>query len=159
MEDGSSARGRPTLDVFTGVHSQVCLVSAIGWVCSREDVGILNKATRSSLSRLNVNVLLPSFLFMRMVRTASVEVLLKWWCLPMFVFFNLLFGWVLGRLLLFGVHVPKPQQGVVLAVTAIGNCGILPLALVSAACAPAVREKFGDFEEEECIVEAEGMVV
>eukprot|EP00282_Hemiselmis_andersenii_P026465 CAMPEP_0169479638 /NCGR_PEP_ID=MMETSP1042-20121227/29128_1 /TAXON_ID=464988 /ORGANISM="Hemiselmis andersenii, Strain CCMP1180" /LENGTH=120 /DNA_ID=CAMNT_0009594211 /DNA_START=406 /DNA_END=765 /DNA_ORIENTATION=+ len=70
---------------------------------------------------------------------------------PMFVFFNLLFGWVLGRLLLFGVHVPKPQQGVVLAVTAIGNCGILPLALVSAACAPAVREKFGDFEEEECI--------
>ena len=62
---------------------------------------------------------------MRLMRAASIDIILRWYALPLFVMVNMALGFALGHallLLLGSSRVPRHQRGIVVAVTAIGEC-------------------------------------
>eukprot|EP00283_Hemiselmis_rufescens_P010986 CAMPEP_0173419046 /NCGR_PEP_ID=MMETSP1357-20121228/1019_1 /TAXON_ID=77926 /ORGANISM="Hemiselmis rufescens, Strain PCC563" /LENGTH=142 /DNA_ID=CAMNT_0014381615 /DNA_START=41 /DNA_END=466 /DNA_ORIENTATION=- len=109
--------------------------------------GKFTKETRTGITQILITLLIPSFLFMKLLHSFSAENLYNWWSMPTFVAWNACCGFVMGTLLLrfAGPERIQGQQGLVLACCTVGNMGMLPLSLADAACNPDL-EKFAGRE-------------
>jgi predicted permease len=106
-----------------GPMTKVLCVCLTGYICALPRVGLLGQSTRSSVSRLNVNLFLPPFLFTTLSKSINLSALMVWWPIPLFVVFNIILGVFLGFCL---VHVlgherTKEHRGLILAACACGN--------------------------------------
>ena len=101
---------------------KVLLTCALGGICATSRVGLLRPETRSALSRLNVAVLLPPFLFVTLMKGFTLSRLDVWWPIPLFVVLNNMLGLSLGYILLtlLGSRAQR-FRGVLLAACTCGN--------------------------------------
>lgn len=123
------------LEAAAGPILIVLGISAIGFILGKEEVGLLPPAAMKNLSKLTTVVFLPCFFFTKLSANVNMARVFEWWTLPFFVALNMLFGILLGRLLVhFQGHRMGGNRGVVLASCTLGSVGHLPLVLALAAC-------------------------
>lgn len=117
-----------------GPMTKVLSVCVTGYICALPRVGLLGSATRSALSRLNVNIFLPPFLFTTLSKSIDLSALLIWWPIPLFVVFNIIFGVLLGFALVYALGAlgqrTREHRGLILAACACGNVRGLSFSLL-----------------------------
>ncbi len=108
--------------------TKVLAICVCGFICASPKVGLLGPATRSSLSRLNVCVFLPPFLFTTLSKSINLSRLSIWWPIPLFVAFNLSLGLCLGLVLVYllGSKRTREHRGLILAACTCGNVRFSP---------------------------------
>lgn len=93
--------------------------------------GMLDKASRKTLSTLCKNLFLPALLIAKVGPTISAHAFLLWWPLPVFaltyIAVGLIAGWVLGKVL----GLDKDMCNFVSVACAFPNTTSIPLALLS----------------------------
>eukprot|EP00282_Hemiselmis_andersenii_P022323 CAMPEP_0171996320 /NCGR_PEP_ID=MMETSP1041-20130122/58_1 /TAXON_ID=464988 /ORGANISM="Hemiselmis andersenii, Strain CCMP439" /LENGTH=173 /DNA_ID=CAMNT_0012649455 /DNA_START=84 /DNA_END=602 /DNA_ORIENTATION=- len=142
---------RPVLKVLVICTAGQCLKRA----------GKFTAQTRSAITQILINLLIPCFLFMKLLHSFNAENLYKWWSMPTFVAWNICCGYAIGTLVvrIAGPHRLNGHGDLVLACCTIGNMGMLPLSLADAACSPDLV-KFSEREggQQGCAEEAMAMV-
>lgn len=121
------------------IHSAVPLLklitlTLIGLVLAHPKTQLVPKAAFKILSRLVFVLFLPCLIFIHLGETITVENFIDWWFIPVNVLISTAVGCALG-LLVAGVCRPPPEFiRLTVIMTAFGNTGNLPLAIVASVC-------------------------
>ena len=114
-----------------GPMAKVLCVCVIGYLCASPRIGLLGPPARSALSRLNVNIFLPPFLFATLSKSINLSNMLLWWPIPVFVVMNIFLGALFGLALVhvLGLQRTREHRGLILAACACGNVSCCSLTL------------------------------
>lgn len=108
----------------------IILVALTGAILRRR--GILKDESLTVLSKLVFNLTLPALLITKVAASVDINKLKQWWVLPptcvIYILFGLLIGWVVVK-----VFHPKPEfSRSVIACCGFGNSGYIPIPLLVA---------------------------
>lgn len=109
-------------------------LSLIGVVLAHPKTQIIPKATFKLLSKLVFALFLPCIIFTQLGTSITTKNLLSWWFIPFNVVISTFFGCVLGILVVVICRPPAEYKRFTIIMTAFGNTGNLPLAIIATVC-------------------------
>lgn len=123
-------------DILDAVFPLLKLLSLtlIGVLLAHPKTQIIPKATFKLLSKLVFALFLPCLIFTHLGQSITVDNFLSWWFIPVNVIISTLVGCILGMLVV-AICCPPPEfKRFTIIMTAFGNTGNLPLAIVGTVC-------------------------
>ncbi|XP_051126730.1 protein PIN-LIKES 2 [Andrographis paniculata] len=111
----------------------ICL-TVIGLILAHPKTQLVPKATFKLLSKLVFALFLPCMIFIHLGETITVKNFLRWWFIPTNVILSTVIGCLLGWLV---ARICRPRAEYfrfTVIMTAFGNTGNLPLAIVGSVC-------------------------
>ncbi|MED6196653.1 hypothetical protein PIB30_049398 [Stylosanthes scabra] len=124
---------------------KVLLITALGSFLALDSIDILGTDARKHLNILAFYVLNPALIASNLASTITYDSMVKLWFMPFNILITFVIGSILGLLVIHLSRAPQHLRGVIIACTAAGNLGNLPLIIIPAVC----QEKgspFGDPE-------------
>lgn len=111
----------------------LCL-TVIGLVLAHPKTKIIPKETFRLLCKLVFVLFLPCLIFTELGQSITLESFAQWWFIPVNVLLSTAIGCALGYLVVAKCHPPPQLNRMTVIVTAFGNTGNLPLAVVGSVC-------------------------
>ncbi|OAY47214.1 protein PIN-LIKES 2 [Manihot esculenta] len=111
----------------------LCL-TIIGLILAHPKTQIIPRATFKLLSKLVFTLFLPCLIFTELGESITLENFALWWFIPVNVLISTIIGFFLGLLVVAICHPPPQLNGFTIIMTAFGNTGNLPLAIVGSVC-------------------------
>lgn len=121
-----------SLSAIVPLLKLLCL-ALIGLILGHRKTQIVPKATFKLLSKLVFALFLPCLTFINLGESITAENIRQWWFIPVNVLVSTAAGLVLGVLVVL-ICRPPPQYSRFTIITAFGNTGNLPLAIVGSVC-------------------------
>ncbi|KAK6151041.1 hypothetical protein DH2020_015973 [Rehmannia glutinosa] len=119
----------------------ICL-TVIGLILAHPKTQLVPKATFKLLNKLIFALFLPCMIFIHLGETITLDNFVQWWFIPVNVILSTAIGCLLG-LLVAKICKPPPEYfRFTIIMTAFGNTGNLPLAIVGSVCR-SVDNPFG----------------
>lgn len=109
-------------------------LTVFGLVLSRPGIQLIPKDTFKLLSKLVFMLFLPCLIFIHLGEAITVKNFLHWWFIPVNVILSTFIGCVLGLLVARICRPPPEYIRFTVIMTAFGNTGNLPLAIVGSVC-------------------------
>ncbi|KAK6146808.1 hypothetical protein DH2020_020677 [Rehmannia glutinosa] len=109
-------------------------ITLIGLVLAHRRTQIVPKATFKLLSRLVFALFLPCLTFIHLGQSITLDNIRHWWFIPINVLLSTTVGFILGILVVVICRPPPQYTRFTIIMTAFGNTGNLPLALVGSVC-------------------------
>ncbi|KAG2715075.1 hypothetical protein I3843_03G062500 [Carya illinoinensis] len=109
-------------------------MSVIGLILAHRKTQIVPKETFKLLSKLVFALFLPCLIFTHLGPCITLESVIHWWFIPVNVVLSTAIGCVLGFLVAIICRPPPEYFRFTIIMTAFGNTGNLPLAIVSSVC-------------------------
>ncbi|GLU01529.1 hypothetical protein SLE2022_188350 [Rubroshorea leprosula] len=125
--------GEDVVDAILPI-SKLLSIAVVGFILTHPKIKLLPKATLKLLGRLVFALLLPCLIFTRLGPNISLKHFVEWWFIPLNVVISTVVGCVLGCLVAFICRPPPEFFRFTVIMTAFGNTGNIPIALVSAVC-------------------------
>ncbi|KAK6125422.1 hypothetical protein DH2020_040849 [Rehmannia glutinosa] len=111
----------------------ICL-TVIGLILAHPKTQLVPKATFKLLSKLVFALFLPCMIFIHLGETITLKNFVQWWFIPINVILSTAIGCVLGLLVAKICRPPPEYFRFTIIMTAFGNTGNLPLAIVGSVC-------------------------
>ncbi|KAJ6926507.1 protein PIN-LIKES 2-like [Populus alba x Populus x berolinensis] len=105
-----------------------------GLILAHPKVQLVPKATFKLLSKLVFALFLPCLIFTQLGPSISLENIVRWWFIPVNVIISTAIGCILGCLVAFICRPPREFVRFTIIMTAFGNTGNIPLAVVASVC-------------------------
>lgn len=123
-------------DILDAVFPLLKLLSLtlIGVVLAHPKTKIIPRATFKLLSKLVFALFLPCIIFTQLGKSITTKNLLSWWFIPFNVVISTLVGCILGILVVVICRPPSEYKRFTIIMTAFGNTGNLPLAIIATVC-------------------------
>ncbi|KAF5450997.1 hypothetical protein F2P56_031302 [Juglans regia] len=123
-------------DLLTAIIPLMKLLSltAIGLVLAHPKTHIIPRATFKLLSKLVFALFLPCLIFTELGERTTLENFAQWWFIPINVLISTAIGCFLGYLVVIICRPPPQFKRFTIIMTAFGNTGNLPLAIVASVC-------------------------
>ncbi|KAL8472675.1 hypothetical protein ACS0TY_029119 [Phlomoides rotata] len=109
-------------------------LTVFGLVLSRPRTQLIPKDTFKLLSKLVFMLFLPCLIFIHLGETITLKNFLHWWFIPVNVILSTFIGCLLGLLVAKICRPPEEYVRFTVIMTAFGNTGNLPLAIVGSVC-------------------------
>ena len=109
-------------------------LALIGLVLAHPKTQIIPKATFKLLSKLVFALFLPCLIFSELGESMTPKNLAHWWFIPVNVLVSTIVGCILGYLVVIICRPPPQFNRLTIIMTAFGNTGNLPLAIVGSVC-------------------------
>ncbi|KAI9162303.1 hypothetical protein LWI28_025952 [Acer negundo] len=109
-------------------------MALIGLIIAHPRVQLVPKATFKTLSKLLFMLFLPCLIFNNLAQSISLKNLLLWWFIPVNIVVSTAIGCILGYLVTLFCRPPPQFFRFTIIMTAFGNTGYIPLAVVSSVC-------------------------
>lgn len=124
---------RDSLNAIIPLLKLLCL-TLIGLFLGHRKTQIIPKATFNLLSKLVFALFLPCLTFIHLGQSITVDNIRQWWLIPINVLVSTCVGLVLGVLVVIICRPPPQYSRFTIIMTAFGNTGNLPLAIVGSIC-------------------------
>uniref|UniRef100_A0A2P2KSV7 Putative transporter YBR287W n=1 Tax=Rhizophora mucronata TaxID=61149 RepID=A0A2P2KSV7_RHIMU len=111
----------------------LCL-TVIGLILAHPKKQIVPRATFKLLSKLVFALFLPCLIFTELGESITFDNIAQWWFIPVNVLVSTLVGVFLGALVVVICRPPPQFNRFTMIMTAFGNTGNLPLAIVTSVC-------------------------
>lgn len=123
-------------DWLTAVVPLMKLLSliVIGLVLAHPKIHVLSKTTFKLLSNLVFVLFLPCLIFTQLGQSITFENFILWWFVPVNVLISTAVGCILGYLVAIICRPPPQFFRFTIIMTAFGNTGNLPIAIVGSVC-------------------------
>ncbi|XP_057961168.1 protein PIN-LIKES 2 [Malania oleifera] len=123
-------------DLLSAVKPLMKLLSltVIGLVLAHPKTQIIPKATFKLLSKLVFALFLPCLIFIHLGESITLDNVALWWFIPVNVLVSTIIGCILGYLVVVICRPPPQFTRFTIIMTAFGNTGNLPLAIVGSVC-------------------------
>ena len=134
LSDGNVNSGEE--DWLTAVMPllKVLSLTIIGLVLAHPKLQVLTKNTFRLLSKLVFVLFLPCLIFTHLGQSITLENFILWWFIPVNVVISTAVGCILGYLVAIICRPPPEFFRFTIIMTAFGNTGNLPLAIVGSVC-------------------------
>ncbi|KAL3825402.1 hypothetical protein ACJIZ3_021431 [Penstemon smallii] len=109
-------------------------LTLMGLALAHPKIQIVPKATFKLLSKLVFALFLPCLIFIHLGKSITLESFKQWWFIPVNVLVSTLVGSILGILVVIICRPPPQFTRFTIIMTAFGNTGNLPIALVGSVC-------------------------
>lgn len=109
-------------------------LTVIGLILANPKTKMIPRATFKLLSKLVFALFLPCLIFTELGESISLENIYSWWFIPVNVLVSTLVGFFLGCLVVIICRPPPEFNRFTIIMTAFGNSGNLPLAIVGSVC-------------------------
>ncbi|CAN1133202.1 Protein PIN-LIKES 2 [Linum perenne] len=109
-------------------------ITVIGLILAHPGKQIIPRATFKLLSKLVFALFLPCLIFTELGESITLENMAKWWFIPVNVLISTAIGFLLGVLVVVICRPPPQLNRFTIIMTAFGNTGNLPLAIVGSVC-------------------------
>ncbi|KAG2700783.1 hypothetical protein I3760_06G013500 [Carya illinoinensis] len=109
-------------------------LTVIGLVLAHPRTQIIPRATFKLLSKLVFALFLPCLIFTELGESITLENFAHWWFIPVNVLVSTGIGCILGYLVVIICRPPPQFKRFTIIMTAFGNTGNLPLAIVGSVC-------------------------
>ncbi|XP_062111053.1 protein PIN-LIKES 2 [Humulus lupulus] len=109
-------------------------LTLFGLVIAHPKIQIIPKATFKLLSKLVFALFLPCLIFSELGESMTLDNLVYWWFIPVNVLISTAVGCILGYLVVIICRPPPQLNRFTIIMTAFGNTGNLPLAVVGSVC-------------------------
>nr|DAD31967.1 TPA_asm: hypothetical protein HUJ06_010818 [Nelumbo nucifera] len=131
--DMKRSPGQDLLSAVLPLMKILCL-SMVGLILTHPKTQIIPRATFKLLSKLVFALFLPCLIFIHLGQSMTLRNVVKWWFIPVNVLFSTFIGCMLGCLVAV-ICRPSPQFiRFTIIMTAFGNTGNIPLAIVGSVC-------------------------
>ncbi|KAH6822454.1 Auxin efflux carrier family protein [Perilla frutescens var. hirtella] len=124
---------KDSLSAIVPLLKLLCL-TLIGLFLGHRKTQIVPKATFKLLSKLVFALFLPCLTFIHLGQSITLENIKQWWFIPVNVLVSTAVGLVLGVLVVIICRPPPQYTRFTIIMTAFGNTGNLPLAIVGSVC-------------------------
>lgn len=123
-------------DLLTAVLPLMKLLTLtlIGLILAHSRTQVVPKSTFRLLSKLVFVLFLPCLIFTHLGSSITFTNFLQWWFIPVNVLVSTLLGFFLGYLVALICRPPPEYFRFTIIMTAFGNTGNLPLAIISSVC-------------------------
>ncbi|KAL0408938.1 UNVERIFIED_CONTAM: protein PIN-LIKES 2 [Sesamum radiatum] len=121
------------IDSIIPLLKLLCL-ALIGLVLAHRKTQIVPKATFKLLSKLVFALFLPCLIFVHLGQFITFENIKQWWFIPVNVLLSTVVGFGLGILVVVICQPPPQYTRFAIIMTAFGNTGNLPIAIVGSVC-------------------------
>ncbi|KAL2522377.1 Auxin efflux carrier family protein [Forsythia ovata] len=111
----------------------ICL-SVIGLILAHPKTQLVPRATFKLLGKLVFALFLPCMIFIHLGETITLKNFTRWWFIPVNVILSTAIGCLLGFLVAKICRPPSEYFRFTIIMTAFGNTGNLPLAIVESVC-------------------------
>ncbi|CAN0878556.1 Protein PIN-LIKES 7 [Linum grandiflorum] len=113
---------------------QVLIIGVLGAVLATDYINVLHADARKYLNKVVFTVFTPSLMFAILSKTVTFGDIVSWWFMPVNIGLTMVFGGLLGWVVVKLLR-PKPHlEGLLIATCATGNYGNLLLIVVPAIC-------------------------
>uniref|UniRef100_A0A7N1A618 PIN-like protein n=1 Tax=Kalanchoe fedtschenkoi TaxID=63787 RepID=A0A7N1A618_KALFE len=109
-------------------------ITILGSVLAHPKIQAIPKATFKLLSKLVFALFLPCLIFVHLGQSINIDTIARWWFIPVNVVVSTLIGCVLGYLVVIVCRPPPQFVRLTIIMTAFGNTGNLPIAIVGSVC-------------------------
>ncbi|KAJ0043455.1 hypothetical protein Pint_18673 [Pistacia integerrima] len=109
-------------------------ITLFGLILSHRKVQLIPKATFKTLSKLLFVLFLPCLIFIHLGQSVTLDNIIHWWFIPVNVVVSTAIGCILGVLVTLICRPPPQFFRFTIIMTAFGNTGNIPLAVVSSVC-------------------------
>ncbi|GAB2300052.1 Protein PIN-LIKES 2 [Dionaea muscipula] len=109
-------------------------LTLIGVLLAHPKTQLVPKATFKLLSKLVFALFLPCLIFTHLGQSITLKNFIRWWFIPVNVLISTFIGCLLGYLVAVICRPPPEYFRFTIIMTAFGNTGNLPLAIVSSVC-------------------------
>ncbi|KAI3907177.1 hypothetical protein MKW92_053897 [Papaver armeniacum] len=109
-------------------------LTMIGLILAHPSVKMVPRATFKLLSKLVFALFLPCLIFTQLGKSITLEGLRTWWFVPVNVLISTLVGCALGYLVAIICKPPPEFFRFTVVMTAFGNTGNLPIAIIGSVC-------------------------
>lgn len=109
-------------------------MALIGLFLTHRKTQIIPRATFKLLSRLVFALFLPCLTFIHLGQSITLENIKQWWFIPINVLVSCAVGFILGIIVVLICRPPPQYTRFAIIMTAFGNTGNLPLAIVGSVC-------------------------
>lgn len=109
-------------------------LTIIGLILAHPKTQIIPRATFKLLSKLVFALFLPCLIFTELGESITLENIALWWFIPVNVLVSTIIGCILGLLVVVICRPPPEFNRFTIIMTAFGNTGNLPLAIVGSVC-------------------------
>ncbi|KAJ6369633.1 hypothetical protein OIU76_027974 [Salix suchowensis] len=109
-------------------------LTLFGLIIAHPKIQLVPKATFKLLSRLVFALFLPCLIFTQLGPSITLSNIVQWWFIPVNVIISTAIGCVLGCLVAIICRPPREFVRFTIIMTAFGNTGNIPLAIVSSVC-------------------------
>lgn len=127
---------KPSTDLLSAVVPLMKLLTltVVGLVLAHPRTQIIPKATFKLLSKLVFALFLPCLIFTHLGQSITLKNFALWWFIPVNVLVSTAIGCILGYLVVIICRPPPQFIRFTIIMTAFGNTGNLPLAVVGSIC-------------------------
>ncbi|KAJ6684306.1 PROTEIN PIN-LIKES 2 [Salix viminalis] len=109
-------------------------LTLFGLIIAHPKIQLVPKATFKLLSKLVFALFLPCLIFTQLGPSITLSNIVLWWFIPVNVIISTAIGCVLGCLVAIICRPPREFVRFTIIMTAFGNTGNIPLAIVSSVC-------------------------
>ncbi|MCD7451835.1 Protein PIN-LIKES 2 [Datura stramonium] len=109
-------------------------LALFGLVLAHKKTQIVPKETFKLLSKLVFALFLPCLIFTHLGQSITIDNFVHWWFIPVNVLLSTIVGFVLGVLVVIICRPPQEFTRFTIIMTAFGNTGNLPFAIVGSIC-------------------------
>lgn len=123
-------------DILSAIVPLLKLLSLtlIGLVLAHRRTQITPKDTFKLLSKLVFALFLPCLIFTHLGKSITLKNIAEWWFIPINVLVSTAFGCILGILVVIICRPPPQFTRFTIIMTAFGNTGNLPIAIIGSVC-------------------------
>lgn len=123
-------------DVMSAIVPLLKLLSltVFGLVLANPKAQVIPRATFKLLSKLVFALFLPCLIFTELGESITLDNIARWWFIPVNVLVSTVIGCLLGYLVVIICRPPPQLTRFTIIMTAFGNTGNLPLAIVGSVC-------------------------
>ncbi|KAK1423116.1 hypothetical protein QVD17_18411 [Tagetes erecta] len=123
-------------DLLSAVVPLLKLLSltVIGLILAHHKTQIIPKSTFNLLSKLVFALFLPCLIFIDLGKSITVHNIALWWFIPVNVIISMSLGFMLGVIVVHLCRPPKQFVRFTIVMTACGNTGNLPIAILGSLC-------------------------
>ncbi|KAL5722089.1 Protein PIN-LIKES 2 [Ranunculus cassubicifolius] len=109
-------------------------LTVIGLILAHPKTQMIPKATFKLLSKLVFALFLPCLIFFHLGQSITLNNIVEWWFIPVNVLLSTMIGCILGYLVAITCRPPRQFFRLTIIMTAFGNTGNLPIAIVGSIC-------------------------
>ncbi|GAA0165733.1 hypothetical protein LIER_21059 [Lithospermum erythrorhizon] len=125
--------GRDLIHAILPLLKLICL-TLFGLILGYPKFELIPRETFKLLSKLVFALFLPCLIFIHLGESINLKNLALWWFIPVNVILSTVIGCILGFLVSIISHTPPEFVRFTVIMTAFGNTGNLPLAIVGSVC-------------------------
>ncbi|KAB5538111.1 hypothetical protein DKX38_015644 [Salix brachista] len=132
-ENKMMSSGENLLTAIVPLMKLICLI-VIGLVLAHPKAQMIPRATFRLLSKLVFALFLPCLIFTELGESITLQNIALWWFIPVNVLVSTVIGCLLGVAVVLICRPPPEFKRFTIIMTAFGNTGNLPLAIVGSVC-------------------------